>query len=190
VAAWLAGLHLDAGRARAALRVVEQAWSRAPRPELAALHPRARGATDPIARVKAAERLAALAPRHPQSHLALARAAIDAQLWGEARRHLDAAGAVSAGQADGAVARLMARVEEAEKGDGVAARRWLARAAEAPGEDGWTCGACGARHARWQATCGHCGAFDRIAWSAGPRVDAPAAARAALASRASEGKGP
>lgn len=190
VAAWLAGLHLDAGRARAAQRIIEQAWSRAPRPELAALHPRSRGATDPIARVKAAERLAALAPRHPQSHLALARAAIDAQLWGEARRHLDAAGAVSAGQADGAVARLMARVEEAEKGDGVAARRWLARAAEAPGEDGWTCGACGARHARWQATCGHCGAFDRIAWSAGPRVDAPAAARAALASRASEGKGP
>lgn len=188
VAAWLAELHLEGGRARAATRIIEQAWSRAPRPALAALHPRARGATDPIARVKAAERLAALSPRHPGSHLAQAEAAIEARLWGEARRHLDAAAA--AGQVDGAVARLMARVEEAEKGDGAAARRWLARAAEAPGEDGWTCGACGARHARWQANCGHCGAFDRIAWSAGPRVDAAPPASAALPPRDSQGKAP
>jgi HemY protein len=84
----------------------------------------------------------------------------------------------------------MARVEEAEKGDGAAARRWLARAAEAPGEDGWTCGACGARHARWQANCGHCGAFDRIAWSAGPRVDAAPPTSAALPPRDSQGKAP
>ena len=145
---------------------------------------RAMGDADVLCFQEVSDGFGALAPRHPESHLALARAAIDAQLWGEARRHLDAAGAVSAGQADGAVARLMARVEEAEKDDGVAARRWLARAAEAPGEDGWTCGACGARHARWQATCGHCGAFDRIAWSAGPRHPRRAPRRRARASAA------
>ena len=40
------------------------------------------------------------------------------------------------------------------------------RAAAAPGEAGWICAACGTGHARWQAICGHCGAFDRIGWTA------------------------
>jgi HemY protein len=115
------------------------------------------------------ERLAGYAPRHVESHLALARETLAAQLWGEARRHLqnaiDTAGAPTSG-----ISRLMARLEQEEKGDGEAARAWLAKAAEAPRDPGWICGACGTVHPQWQAICGHCGAFDRIAWSAPTRV--------------------
>jgi HemY protein len=171
-AALLAELHLEAGKPRAALRVLEQAWARMPRAELVDLHARARDCRDDLARVKAAERLAALAPAHPESHLALARAAHAARLWGEARRHAAAATAALGGVANVAVARLMAEIEEAEKGDQAASRDWLARAAAAPGEAGWICAACGTGHARWQAICGHCGAFDRIGWTARAHVAA------------------
>jgi HemY protein len=171
-ASLLAELNLGAGKTRAAVRVLEQAWARLPRAELVDLHARARECRDALARVKAAERLAALAPAHPESHLALARACHAARLWGEARRHLSAATAARGGAPSAAVARLMAQIEEDEKGDQAAARQWLARATEAPGEAGWICAACGTGHARWQAICGHCGSFDRIGWTARAQVAA------------------
>ncbi|MBM3526019.1 MAG: heme biosynthesis protein HemY [Alphaproteobacteria bacterium] len=176
VAAWLAERYLAASKARAATRVIEQAWSRQPQAELVELHRRAKGAETSLQRVKAAEQLAALAPRHVDSPLALARANLEAKLWGEARRHVQLAIELAGGTPTARMARLMARIEEEEKTDQAAARDWLARAADAPADPAWTCGACGAVHARWQAICGHCGAFDRIAWSAGHRVALPAAA--------------
>lgn len=176
VAVALAERYLAADRRRAAIKVIEQAWTRAPQPELAALYLRARADSDPLARVKTVERLAALAPRHPESHLALARAALAARLWGEARRHLDAATAAAGGIASAGIARLMAEIVETETGDGAAARTWLARAADAPADAAWICGACGTGHARWQALCGQCGAFDRIGWTARPRVAEPVTA--------------
>jgi HemY protein len=178
VAPFLAERYLADGRARAALRIVEQAWARSPQPELADLHARARGCGDALSRVKAAERLAALAPAHPESHLVLARAAQAARLWGEARRHLAAAIAAGGGAATAGIARRMAEIEEVEKGDQAAARGWLERAAQAPEDAGWICGACGTAHARWQAICGQCGAFDRISWTARARVAALPAATA------------
>ncbi len=45
----------------------------------------------PLARVARFERLAAQNPTARESHLALAEAAFQAQLWGEARRHLERA---------------------------------------------------------------------------------------------------
>lgn len=172
VAPLLAERYLAGGRARAAARILEQAWARAPRPDLVALHARARDCRDDLARVKAAERLAALAPAHPESHLAQARACRAARLWGEARRHLTAAIAAAGGTPSAGIARLMAEIEEAEKGDQAAARHWLARAADAPADAGWICGACGTGHGRWQAICGQCGAFDRIGWTARTRIAA------------------
>jgi HemY protein len=178
VAPVLAERYLAAGRARAAVRILEQVWARAPRAELVALHARARDCRDDLARVKAAERLAALAPTHPESHLALARACLAARLWGEARRHLAAATSAAGGVATAGMARLMADIEDAETGDQAAARLWLARAADAPADAGWACAACGTGHARWQAVCGHCGAFDRIGWTTRTQIAAlpPAAA--------------
>ncbi len=175
VAPWLAARYLADGKARAALRIVEQAWARAPHGDLVESYLRARDAREPLARVKTVERLAALAPRHVESHLALARETLDAKLWGEARRHLRQA-IETAGGPTRMTARLMARLEQEEKGDDGAARDWLARAAEAPRDPGWICGACGSVHAQWQAVCGHCGAFDTIAWSEPTRVAGPVAA--------------
>ncbi|MBL8700687.1 MAG: heme biosynthesis protein HemY [Alphaproteobacteria bacterium] len=173
VAAALAERYIVAGKSRAAARILEQAWSRQPQVDLVDLYLRAKGAQAPLQRVKAIEHLAGLAPRHVDSSLALARANLEAKLWGEARRHVQRAIELAGGTATVRMARLMARIEDEEKGDQLAARVWLGRAAEAPADPAWTCGACGAVHARWQAICGHCGAFDRIEWSAGHRVATP-----------------
>lgn len=174
VAAWLAERYLAAGKARAALRIIEQAWGRRPHVDLVDPYLRAKGATSPLQRVKAIEHLAGLAARHVDSPLALARVNLEAKLWGEARRHVQRAIELAGGAPTAQMARLMARIEDEEKGDQLAARDWLARAADAVADPAWTCGACGAVHARWQANCGHCGAFDRIEWSAGHRIATPA----------------
>ncbi len=172
--AWHARLLARAGKAKRALKVVEAAWRNAPHPDLAAAYGEAL-AGDALARVKAFERLFTLRPGHVESHIALAEAALEAKLWGEARNHLEAAAAEGLRPR---LCRLMARLEDAEKGDAAAARAWLDRATGL--DDTWRCGDCGALTARWGAVCGHCGAFGSLEW--GPPADA--APRPALAAPA------
>jgi HemY protein len=124
--------------------------------------------------VKQVERLAKLAPLHRESHMALAEAALAADLWGEAKRHAQAALAAE-GAADGAapslgLCRLMQRIAEAQGDDADGVRHWLARAADANPDPAWTCSACGQPHETWLALCTHCGAFDRMEWRAPARV--------------------
>src|SRR5581483_2498631 len=84
-------------------------------------------------------------PEDPESHLVLGEAALAARLWGEARRHLAAAGAEPPEHpTSGRAARLMAEVVEREHGDGAEARRWLERAAAAsPLDPTYVCSTCG-----------------------------------------------
>ena len=88
-AALRARMLLEEKRMRRAARAVEQAWRTTPQPQLA----QGLGAiweNDPP-RAWRFERLAASNPSARESHIALAEAALAAQLWGEARRHLERA---------------------------------------------------------------------------------------------------
>lgn len=154
-------------RKRAAARTIEQTWALHPHPDLVELYRQARPAKDPVDRVTKLKSLAEQNPGHRESEIALGRASLEAGLWGEARQHL--------GKADGDtpaedVCRLMAELEEREHDDREAARQWLLRAADAPGEPVWICGHCGAAAADWHAVCGHCGTFDSFAWRKPPRI--------------------
>lgn len=169
-AIWLAERYADAGKTRAAEKIVEQQWARAPHPDLLAAYRRARPVAEPLQWVKQVERLARLAPLHRESMIALGVANLDAKLWGEARRHLTAAIEASGGEPSAGLCRLMARLEEEENVDAAAVHRWLTRAADAPPDPAWVCGACGAAHARWQANCPRCGSFDKLEWRAPARV--------------------
>ncbi|MDJ0949883.1 MAG: heme biosynthesis HemY N-terminal domain-containing protein [Alphaproteobacteria bacterium] len=167
-AADLAERTLAAGKHRQAVKLVERLWPEVPHPDLARVYGTAVQAKDPLRRFQAMERLAALNPDHPESCLALARAALEARLWGEARRHLQA---IPEGPARTArVYRLMAEVEDAENGSTPELRAWLARAADAPPDPGWVCGSCGAVAPGWHAICGNCGAFGEIDWRTPPRA--------------------
>ena len=176
-----AELLIAAGKGRKAARVLEETWTQAPHPDLARLYLEAVPAADGLGRLKRLGKLTAGRAEHPESHLALARAALEAKLWGEARRHLIAA--AGPGGLDGTpsetICRLMATLEEAEHQDTAAARIWLDRAATAPADPGWVCHVCGALAQDWSARCGACEAFDGLRWQHPPRV-APAAIGAAI----------
>ncbi len=185
--ALLAELSIEAGEARRAARVLEAAWAEGPHPDLADLYLRARPSEDGIERLKTLGKLAERNPDHPESHLARARAALEARLWGEARRHLGAAAGPDGleGRPREAVCRLMAELEESERADAQAARAWLRRAAGAPRDPDWVCAACGASAPAWSARCGKCRSFDALAWTTPPQaapaaLEAPKGAAAAL----------
>ncbi len=159
-------LHAD-GKNRAARKAAEQAWQAEPHPDLARLYLQVEGGVDPTRRLKAAEALAALAPTARETRLAMARALLDARLWGQARNHLVTGGG---DDPDAAFCRLFAELEQAENGDAALARDWLSRASEAPREPAWLCSNCSATAQEWSALCGHCGAFETLRWTTPPRV--------------------
>ncbi len=150
------------GKEGQAARQIEAAWARTPHPRLAHLYGEVDSATDPLNRVKRFEKLLAANSDHDESHLALARAALDAGLWGEARNHLEK---VAENDPPVRVCRLMAELEEREFGDGAATREWLVRAAAAPSDPAWLCRECGTQSDAWSPLCPACGALGTLYWA-------------------------
>lgn len=163
-AALLAELLRAEGKAAAAGRAIEETWRLAPHPELARAY--ANGTTDVLQRLRLIEKLATARSDHPEARIAVAEAAIAAGLWGEARRQL---APLLDGTPSSRVFRLMAEVEEKERGAGAEARAWLLRAATAPSDDGWRCRTCGAAGPSWAPACPACGTVDGLGWGAPPR---------------------
>jgi HemY protein len=168
-AAHHARLLLDGGQKGPAAKAVERAWRTAPNPALAQVYDEIHRESPPLARLKRFERLAGENPEARESHLALAAAALAAQLWGEARRRLEQAQrpAAASSAAAGCTARLclmMARLEEAEHQDFAKVREWLDRAVAAPPDPRYICANCGGESLEWHALCPHCGNFDTLAW--------------------------
>src|SRR5215475_13163150 len=163
VSSRLAELQIKAGDGRRAMRTLERGWALAPHPDLAALYLKASGENDALKRVGIVRKLVAQKPDDLESNLALAQAALDASLWGEARRYLDAAGGPNPPVR---VCRLMAEVEERAQSDQAKVHEWLARAATAPADKAWRCSACGAHHEAWHSVCESCGAFGTLHWRA------------------------
>jgi HemY protein len=159
----LAELQIKNGDSKRALKTLERGWAVAPHPDLAELYLKASGETDPLKRVGIVRRLAGQNPGDIESHLALAQASLDANLWGEARRHLETAGGTNPSVR---VCRLMAEVEERAHADQAKVHEWLARATDAPADRAWRCAACGAHHESWRAVCESCGAFGTLHWRA------------------------
>ena len=166
----LARLLAVEGRLRKAAAMVEDAWAAAPHPDLLQPYWTARGAASAIERVRATQRLAKRNPDHPETLIALAGAALEARLWGEARRHLDAAVAAAGPRPPARLCRMMAELEESETGDGARAREWLMRASFAGSDPAWVCDDCGNAVGAWSALCGNCGAFDAFVWRTPPSI--------------------
>src|SRR5215467_4025667 len=163
VSSRLAELQIKTGDGRRAMRTLERGWALAPHPDLATLYLKASAESDALKRVGIVRKLAGQKPDDLESNLALAQAALDAGLWGEARRYLDAAGGT---HPPVRVCRLMAEVEERAQTDQAKVHDWLARAATAPADRAWRCAACGAHHEAWRSVCESCGAFGTLHWRA------------------------
>lgn len=159
----LAELQIKNGDTRRAMKTIERGWALAPHPDLAELYLKASGETEALKRIGVVRRLAAQNADDIESHLALAKASLEAGLWGEARRHLETASGTSP---SARVCRLMADVEEGAQSGQAKVHDWLARAAEAPADRAWRCTACAAHHESWRPVCESCGAFGTLAWRA------------------------
>jgi HemY protein len=132
---------------------------------LVAEYDRLAGETQVPDRLKRLERLIARHPGEATGHLSASAVALEARLWGEARRHLDAAGARSNGPWPAELCRLMADLEERELEDPAAAALWRARLGQATAGPEWLCASCEMSADAWRPICQHCGAFDAIEWS-------------------------
>jgi HemY protein len=177
-----------AGKRREAARLIEQAWDSGPHPLLGRAFAEAEPGERPNERMKRLERLARQNPDHAETHRAMAHTALSGGLWSEARRHLDRL--LTAERAGDGVSqntcRAMAALEDGERGDQAAARRWLDEAARALPDPAWICATCGhpgeagPAAGNWQAVCPHCAAIDSYRWQrpvlpAGEAIAAPAA---------------
>ncbi len=157
----LLGLLGGAGRERRARNVAHKAWAAGPHLELSRAYAGIKPEEDPLARYQRFRKLCSYNPGHEESHLALARAALDAKLWGEARNNL---AKLASSELSRRLCLTMAELEEKEHQDMATAHYWLSRAAAADPDPAWVCCACGTVPAAWSALCGSCGAFATLDW--------------------------
>ncbi len=159
----LAGRWVDGGKQGKAEKLIEKAWVAFPHPALVEPYWKAGKAPSALDRVRATEKLVKPNPGHLESLIALAKASLNARLWGEARQHLEQALA-EAPDPPARVCRMMAELEESENGDSGGAREWLMRASQAASDPAWVCDHCGNTVGVWSVVCGKCEEFDSFGW--------------------------
>jgi HemY protein len=164
----VARMVAEDGRKRRARKALEKSWARTPHPALMAAYlDVAVEGKSPLERYKAVESITRPVRTHPESRLALADAALDAKLWGEARAQLEA---LQTERPTARVFQLRARLAEDDAEDSTTADEWLERAAAADADPQWVCHDCGTVADEWSAVCGNCGAFGTLAWNQPPRI--------------------
>lgn len=149
------------GRLRRARKLVEAGWTAGPHPMLVPVYLDIVGAKTALERYTAVRDLVEDAPAHAESRVAVATAAIDAELWGEARRQLDA---LESAARTVRVCLLRARIAENDAEDTSTPEDWRERAAAAPPDPAWVCDACGTVIDEWMGVCGNCGTLGAVAW--------------------------
>ena len=154
-----ARLAAQAGDVRRAARIVEATWRTEPNPDLAEVYAYARPGDSPRDRLKRVRALARSWENHPESAIAVARAAIEARDWKLAREVLEPLAERHPTQR---ICTLMAQIEEGENGDAGRVREWLARALRAPRDPAWT--ADGYVSDRWLPVSPVTGELDAFRW--------------------------
>lgn len=148
----------EAHQVRRAMRIVEMAWLAHPHPDLADAYAHVKLGDSARQRLVRVETLAAKAPGHLESALALARAAIDASEFTRAREALAPFIAAPTQR----VAMLMAEIERTEHGDSGRARAWTLRAVRALHDPVWT--ADGYVSDKWRPVSPVSGRLDAFQW--------------------------
>src|SRR5882757_1482420 len=148
----------EAHQIRRSMRLVETAWLAQPHPDLADAYAHVKLGDSARQRLVRIETLAAKAPGHPESALAIARAAIDATEFARAREALAPFTAAPTQR----VAMLMAEIERTEHGDSGRARAWTLRAVRALHDPVWT--ADGYVSDRWRPVSPVTGRLDAFQW--------------------------
>ncbi|RVD56545.1 heme biosynthesis protein HemY [Mesorhizobium sp. M2D.F.Ca.ET.185.01.1.1] len=142
-------------------KILEAAWKAEPHPDIAELYTHARSGDAVLDRLNRAKKLQELKRNHPESSMAVARAALDAQDYATARREAEAA--IRMDRREGAYL-LLADIEEAETGDQGKVRQLLSKAVRAPRDPAWV--ADGVISERWAPVSPVTGKLDAFTWRA------------------------
>ncbi|MFY8107129.1 MAG: heme biosynthesis HemY N-terminal domain-containing protein [Elstera sp.] len=165
------------GRGEEARAWAEKQWRKHPHPDFL---PFLLTATDALGRYRQAEKLLRAANHHPEAELALGRAAFDARLWGEARRHFEQARPSPITERRALLA--LADLAEAEHQNHAQALQFRAEAQSAAPNPGWRCSACGTPAPAWEPVCPACAQVGMSQWGAGsPAVSSSQPAAPTLA---------
>lgn len=159
----LARMYLDRNKRKAALDMITQAWQMSPHPELVVLWSEAAPPSrenDSAARIKWFEKLVALKPDSAESLQALAAILIQEDLWGDARKNLEAAEII---RPSVSLYKLWAKLEERATKNALAVREWLEKAADAPRDRVWICSETGRVYDEWTSVSDQ-GLFNTIIW--------------------------
>ena len=163
-AAYLGRRYSEKGDYRGASKVLETAWRQQPHPDLAEAYLDVRLGDAAQDRLKRAKNLQRLCPRDPESRLIVARAALDARDFRQARENLETLVLESPTVRS---CLLMAELEEVEHGDMGRVREWLSRASRAPRDKTWV--ADGRVSDTW-APMSPSGKLDGYAWEVPPQA--------------------
>jgi HemY protein len=147
------------GNTSRAAKVIQKTWAKAPHPDLAAAYAYARTGDSTRDRMDRIKQLAALNPNDIESPLAVARTAVEARFYDEARTVL---APLLEDRLTRRVAMLMARIEGEQNGDRGRMREWLVRSANAAPDRAWT--ADGVVSESWAPTSPVTGALDAFQW--------------------------
>jgi HemY protein len=153
-----------------AASIIEKTWKIGPHPDLADVYAHLRSGDTTQDRYKRVKSLAKKKTGHSESRMAVARAAIDAGEWNDAR---DALEPLIARTPTRRVCVMMAQIEDSEHGDRGRVREWLARAVHAPRDPAWV--ADGRISDTWAAVSPVTGTLDGYAWMV-PEDESDAAA--------------
>lgn len=158
-AAALAGRLLGvAGSLRKAASIIEKAWAAMPHPDLAEVYAHLQPGDAGEERLKRVRKLVKKTRDHVESKLAIARAALEAKRFDEAREILVS----MLGDPTQRSCLLMAEIEAAEHGDHGKAREWTARALRGKWDPAWI--ADGYVSDRWLPASPHSGRLDAFEW--------------------------
>lgn len=142
-------------------KLLEVAWRAEPHPDIAEIYVHARPGDAVLDRLGRARKLQEMKKNHPESALAVARAALDAQEYATARQEAEAA--IRMAPREGAYL-LLADIEEADTADEGKVRQLLSKAVRSPRDPAWE--ADGVVSERWAAASPVTGRIDAFEWRA------------------------
>ncbi len=166
-AAALAGRLLGAhGSLRKAAKIIEKAWAAVPHPDLAQAYAHLQPGDSAEDRLQRLRKLVKKTRGELESTFALARAALEAHRFEEARAAL----VPLLGDPSQRACLLMAEIEATEHGDHGKAREWALRAMRAKRDPAWV--ADGYVTEEWMPASPQTGRLDAFVWSAPPSIPA------------------
>ena len=148
------------GDIRKASKVLETTWRLAPHPDLADAYAHVRSGDSAVDRLKRVKALAGQRTNTSVGAMAIARAALEAREFEEAREQMKK---VLRSEPTRGAFMMMAELEELEHGDRGRMREWLAKAVNAPLDKAWI--ADGVVSNDWMAVSPVSGRLDAFEWA-------------------------